>query len=107
MSLLTYVLRRALRRSLRRRRSLPQRWRPGLDPQRYATPQQRRLIWIRQRGLCWLCHRPLSGKVECHHLVAWSRGGRTVLPNLVLVHKPCHDRLTAAQARQYRWRRAA
>lgn len=105
MGLAMYLLRRALRSRRKARRRARERARPGLDPQRYATPAQRRALRKRQRGLCWYCHTRLSGVVECHHLVPWSRGGRTVLSNLVLLHKACHQVLTRQQARQYRWRR--
>jgi len=85
----------------------PARFRPGLDRQRSATPQQRRVLYRRQRGLCALCSLPLAGrKAECHHVVPWSRGGRTVLSNLALVHAvPCHEKLTARQAALYHWQR--
>lgn len=78
-----------------------------LDPQRLATREQRRVLYRQQHGCCWVCHRPLRGtRVECHHVIPWSRGGRTALPNLRLVHaEPCHAQLTAQQARLYGWRR--
>lgn len=90
-----------LARNARTRRPVT-RTRPGRDPQRYATRPQRQVLWHQQHGLCALCRLPLAGRrTECHHVIAWSRGGRTVLSNLVLVHaEPCHARLTAQQRRR-------
>ncbi|MAC12171.1 MAG: HNH endonuclease [Sphingorhabdus sp.] len=41
--------------------------------------------------ICWLCGRPLSRKVEYHHPVPKSRGGRATVP----VHPICHRTLHA------------
>lgn len=38
---------------------------------------------------CWLCGRPLGGRVEYHHPVPKSRGGR----GTVAVHPICHRTL--------------
>ncbi|WP_225206382.1 HNH endonuclease [Novosphingobium huizhouense] len=43
------------------------------------------------RRLCWLCTRPLGRKVEWHHPVPKSRGGRETEP----VHPICHRTLHA------------
>lgn len=40
---------------------------------------------------CWLCERPLGRKVEWHHPVPKSRGGR----DTVAVHPICHRTLHA------------
>jgi hypothetical protein len=40
---------------------------------------------------CWLCARPLGARVERHHPVPRSRGGREVRP----VHPICHRTLHA------------
>ena len=41
--------------------------------------------------LCWLCERPIGAKVERHHVVPKSRGGRSTEP----VHPICHRTLHA------------
>lgn len=41
---------------------------------------------------CWLCARPLGGRVEWHHPHPKSRGGREVEP----VHPICHRALHVA-----------
>lgn len=41
---------------------------------------------------CWLCSRPLGTRVEYHHPVPKSRGGRETVP----VHPICHRTLHKA-----------
>ncbi|WP_265587140.1 HNH endonuclease [Sphingomicrobium arenosum] len=41
---------------------------------------------------CWLCERPLGARVEQHHPVPKSRGGKETRP----VHPICHRSLHAA-----------
>lgn len=41
---------------------------------------------------CWLCHRPLGTRVEWHHPVPKSKGGRETVP----MHPICHRTLHAA-----------
>jgi len=43
---------------------------------------------------CWLCERPLGRKVEWHHPIPKSRGGRETVP----VHPICHRTLHATFA---------
>ena len=38
---------------------------------------------------CWLCERPIGSRVEYHHPVPKSRGGRETVP----VHPICHRTL--------------
>lgn len=40
---------------------------------------------------CWLCGRPLGARVEWHHPIPKSRGGRETVP----VHPICHRTLHA------------
>lgn len=56
----------------RLKRELPE------PPQPVAEPQS-----------CWLCTRPLGKRVELHHTVPKSRGGRSTVP----VHPICHRTL--------------
>jgi hypothetical protein len=41
---------------------------------------------------CWLCHRPLGRRVEWHHPLPKSRGGRETVP----VHPICHRTIHAS-----------
>lgn len=38
---------------------------------------------------CWLCRRPLGRRVQWHHPVPKSRGGRQTVP----IHPICHSKL--------------
>jgi len=40
---------------------------------------------------CWLCRRPLGRRIQWHHPVPKSRGGRQVVP----IHPICHSTLHA------------
>ena len=44
-----------------------------------------------EASLCWLCSRPLGARVEWHHPVPRSRGGR----EKVAIHPICHRTLHA------------
>jgi hypothetical protein len=44
-----------------------------------------------EAAACWLCGRPLGSRVEWHHPVPKSRGGRQIVP----VHPICHRTLHA------------
>jgi hypothetical protein len=39
---------------------------------------------------CWLCTRPLGRRVEWHHPVPRSRGGRAVVPLHPICHRAIH-----------------
>lgn len=41
---------------------------------------------------CWLCRRPLGDRVQWHHFIPRSRGGRATVP----VHPICHSALHSA-----------
>lgn len=46
---------------------------------------------------CWLCARPLGRRVEWHHPVPRSRGGRETVPLHPICHRTIHASLTNAQ----------
>ncbi|MCP3734820.1 HNH endonuclease [Sphingomonas sp. RP10(2022)] len=51
---------------------------------------------------CALCERPLGAKVEWHHLVPRSEGGRTTAPVHPICHRTIHATLPNAElARAY------
>ena len=46
---------------------------------------------------CWLCARPLGRRVEWHHPVPKSRGGRKVVPLHPICHRAIHANFTNAE----------
>ena len=48
------------------------------------------------RETCALCHRPLGTRIEWHHVIPKSRGGR----DTVAVHPICHRAIHAALTNQ-------
>ena len=46
---------------------------------------------------CWLCARPLGRRVEWHHPVPKSRGGRETVPVHPICHRTIHATFTNAQ----------
>jgi hypothetical protein len=47
--------------------------------------------------LCWLCHRLLGRRIEWHHTVPRSRGGRETVPLHPICHRKLHVRFTNQQ----------
>jgi hypothetical protein len=47
--------------------------------------------------LCWLCARPLGQRVEWHHPVPKSRGGREKRPIHPICHRALHARFSNAE----------
>jgi hypothetical protein len=43
---------------------------------------------------CWLCARPLGQRVQWHHPVPKSRGGRATVPVHPICHKTLHTRFS-------------
>jgi hypothetical protein len=63
------------------------------------------LLWKlreRDRG-CVCCGSTFFVATEAHHMIPWSRGGRTDLSNLVIVCRPCH-RLIHERGYDLYWR---
>jgi len=46
---------------------------------------------------CWLCDRPLGRRIERHHPVPKSRGGRETVAVHPICHRTIHAHLTNAQ----------
>lgn len=46
---------------------------------------------------CWLCQRPLGARVQRHHPVPKSRGGRETVPVHPICHKAIHANFTNAE----------
>ena len=47
--------------------------------------------------LCWLCARPLGQRIEWHHPVPKSRGGREKRPIHPICHRTLHARFSNAE----------
>ena len=46
---------------------------------------------------CWLCERPLGRRVQLHHPIPKSKGGRATVPVHPICHKAIHANFTNAQ----------
>ncbi|MDE8654098.1 HNH endonuclease [Novosphingobium album (ex Liu et al. 2023)] len=46
---------------------------------------------------CWLCARPLGRRIEWHHPVPKSRGGRETVPLHPICHRAIHANFTNAE----------
>jgi hypothetical protein len=46
---------------------------------------------------CWLCDRPLGGRVERHHPHPRSRGGKETVPVHPICHRTIHAHLSNAE----------
>jgi hypothetical protein len=46
---------------------------------------------------CWLCARPLGARVEFHHPVPKSRGGRETVPIHPICHRTLHRTFSNAE----------
>lgn len=60
-----------------------------------------------EAGTCWLCDRPLGRRVEWHHPLPKSRGGRVTVPLHPICHRTIHATLTNAQLARLRPESAA
>jgi hypothetical protein len=49
---------------------------------------------------CWLCARPMGQRVEWHHPVPRSRGGRVRVPLHPICHRAIHANFTNARLEQ-------
>lgn len=55
-------------------------------------------LLVKQDGYCVICGDviELEGeKVERHHIIPKSKGGKDTMKNTMLIHKTCHDKITA------------
>ncbi|MFC3214450.1 HNH endonuclease [Novosphingobium panipatense] len=53
-------------------------------------------------GECWLCGRPLGRRVEWHHPIPKSRGGRLTVPLHPICHRSIHAVLDNGQLARLR-----
>ncbi|MCW1427938.1 HNH endonuclease [Novosphingobium sp. JCM 18896] len=52
---------------------------------------------MRQAEHCWLCLRPLGHRIEWHHPIPKSRGGRETVPLHPICHRAIHANFTNAE----------
>lgn len=52
---------------------------------------------LRRADGCWLCLRPLGHRIEWHHPIPKSRGGREVVPLHPICHRAIHANFTNAE----------
>lgn len=50
---------------------------------------------------CWLCERPLGTRIERHHPVPKSRGGRATEPVHPICHRTLHARFTNKELERF------
>ena len=51
--------------------------------------------------ICWLCSRPLGRRIEWHHPVPKSRGGRDKVAIHPICHRTLHARFTNAELQRF------
>jgi len=54
-------------------------------------------LYTVQETVCWLCARPLGRRVEWHHPVPKSRGGRATVPLHPICHRTLHVTFSNAE----------
>lgn len=64
-----------------------------LDKKRFYTKDDKKIMFIKQKGLCPGCNKRMKYPESAHHVVPHSKGGKTVLSNGVLLHERCHAKL--------------
>lgn len=50
---------------------------------------------------CWLCSRPLGQRIEYHHPVPKSRGGRATVPIHPICHRTLHKALSNKELERF------
>ena len=50
-----------------------------------------------EEAACWLCARPLGRRIEWHHPLPKSRGGRDVVPLHPICHRAIHTSFSNAE----------
>lgn len=63
------------------------------DSRRAFNSAERIAAWIRQKGKCPECGKPVRITDHAHHIELHSNGGVTNADNCVIMHKACHNAL--------------
>jgi len=64
-----------------------------LDQKRFYNKNDKRSMFITQRGICPVCKKRMKYPETAHHVIAHSKGGKTIQSNGVLLHERCHRKL--------------
>jgi hypothetical protein len=64
---------------------------------RFFTVAQKAIKLAEQKGECTRCNKPIlpDDARDGHHVIPHYKGGQTVMENLAVLHKACHDELHA------------
>lgn len=55
--------------------------------------RQLKALWVRDKGICWLCNLPVSMEDATRdHVIPASKGGGNGMKNLKLAHRDCNHR---------------
>lgn len=58
-----------------------------------AWQKTRQKVYDRQQGVCFLCHKHLMGRFDCHHCHYRHIGTQRDSEACVAVHRSCHELL--------------
>ena len=53
--------------------------------------RQRERIWLRDRGICKICGKPVDGIADPDHIIPKGKGGTDDIDNLRTVGRKCHN----------------
>jgi 5-methylcytosine-specific restriction protein A len=54
-------------------------------------------VIARDAGICQICGKLVTGRVDIDHIVPKARGGTDAISNLQTAHAGCHSRKTVAE----------
>jgi hypothetical protein len=61
---------------------------------REFLPNQKREAYERQKGICPQCRKHFEiEEMQGHHVILWSKGGKTTAENCRMLCKPCHQNI--------------
>lgn len=60
-------------------------------PNIHNKAKKKRMLLRRQKGLCWLCRKPMAlGDATFDHIIPKSKLGGSAMANLALAHEACN-----------------
>lgn len=69
-----------------------------LDKKRFYNKNDKRSMFIKQKGMCPVCDKRMKYPESAHHIMAYSKGGKTIESNGILLHEHCHQKLEKGKA---------
>jgi len=69
-----------------------------LDQKRFYTKNDKKSMFIKQKGMCPICNKRMKYPESAHHILAHSKGGKTIESNGILMHERCHQKLEKGKA---------